>query len=163
AGKVAILDPATGALTALKTGSVAVVAEADSMRSGDDLSPIRAQKTVAVTPSTAPGPKAWITAPSFPLQAATTVGAPQELRVANTGDAPLKVTLKRVEALEGPAGDFLVAADGCTGATVAPGEACTLLVRFAPARVEATSTARLVFADNTADARHTVTVSATST
>jgi hypothetical protein len=163
AGKVAILDPATGALTGLATGQVAVVAEADSMRAGEDLSPIRAQKTIAVTPSTAPGPKAWITAPTFPLQAATTVGPAQELRVANIGDEPLQLAFQRIETLDGPAGDFVVADDGCTGATVAPGDSCTLLVRFAPARLAATSTARFVFSSDAAEGRHTVTVSATST
>ncbi|MDW5593378.1 phosphodiester glycosidase family protein [Conexibacter stalactiti] len=163
AGKVALLDPATGALTALKSGQVAVVAEADSMRTGDDLAPISAQKTVNVVASTAPGPKAWITAPTFAPQPATTFGPAQELRVANTGDEPLELSLKRIETVEGPVGDFVVAADSCTDVTVAPGDACTLLVRFAPQRADATSTARFVFAANTAEVRHTVTVSATST
>ncbi len=162
AGKVAILDPESGQLKALRSGQFALTAEADSMRAGDDLSPIRAQKTVTVTASTAPGPKAWITAPSFPTQQATTVGPVQELRVANTGDEPLEISLKRVETLTGSVGDFIVAADACKDVTIAPGADCTLLVRFAPATVDTTSTARLVFADNTADARHTVTISGSS-
>ena len=45
AGKVAHLDTATRELTALRAGTVTVAVEADSMRDGDDLSPIRAEKT----------------------------------------------------------------------------------------------------------------------
>jgi len=162
ADKVAILDPETGQLTALKSGTVAIAVEADSMRTGDDVAPVRTQKTIDVVASTAPGPKAWIGAPVFPDQAATTIGAGQPVTVSNTGDEPLEVSLEKVVALEGPAGDFVVADDGCK-TTVAPGEACTVLVRFAPSRENATSTARLVFRDNTAEQRHTVTITATST
>ena len=162
-GKVAILDPEDGTLTALKQGQVAIVAEADSMRAGDDLAPIRAQRTVKVTAPVGPGPRLWASAPTFAPQPAGTVGQAQELTVANTGDEPLEVSLARIETLAGAKGDFLVAADGCASGPVAPGEACTLHVRFAPAQANATSTARFVFADNTAERRHTVTVSATST
>jgi Phosphodiester glycosidase/Calcineurin-like phosphoesterase/Collagen triple helix repeat (20 copies) len=163
AGKVAILDPATGELTALKQGQVAIVAEADSMRAGEDLSPIRAQKTVQVTAPTGSGPRAWISAPTFAPQPATTFGPVQELTVANTGDQPLEVALERIETLAGAKGDFIVAADGCAEAAVAPGAACTVHVRFAPAQANATSTARFVFADNTPERRHIVTVTASST
>jgi hypothetical protein len=163
AGKVAILDPEDGRLTALARGQVAIVAEADSMRTGDDIAPIRAQRTVQVTAPVGPGPRAWISAPAFAPQPATTVGPAQELRVANTGDEPLEVALDRIETVDGARGDFIVAADACAAGPVAPGEACTLLIRFAPARADATSTARFVFAANTPERRHAVTVTAAST
>ncbi len=163
ADKVAILDPATGELTALAEGSVDVTVAADSMRDGDDMAPITTTKTIAVRPSTAPGAKAWIAAPTFPDQFANTIGAAQPVTVSNTGDEPLELTLKGVTAVDGPAGDFVVADDACTTKTVAPGGSCTVLVRFAPSRESATSTAKLVFAANTAERRHTVTLSATST
>ncbi|MBB4661162.1 phosphodiester glycosidase family protein [Conexibacter arvalis] len=161
ADKVAIVDPESGQLTALKTGTVAIAVEADSMREGD-LAPIRAQKTIDVVAATGPGPKAWIGTPVFPDQAATTIGAGQPVTISNTGDEPLEIALARVDALEGPAGDFIVADDTCR-AEIAPGAACTVLVRFAPSRENAVSTARLVFRSNTAERRHTVTVSARST
>ena len=163
AGKVAILDPATGRLTALAQGQVAIVAEADSMRAGDDIAPIRAQKTLQVTAPVGPGPRAWISAPVFAPQPASTVGPAQELTVANTGDEPLEIGFDRFQTLAGAAGDFLLAADGCSTAPVAPGAACRLLVRFAPSRADATSTARVVLAGNTPERRHTVTLTATST
>ena len=162
AGKVAILDPGTRELTALRNGTVAIAVEADSMRAGDDLAPIRAQRTVRVVGSTAPGPKAWIAAPVFPDQFATTIGAGQPVTISNTGDEPLEIALDRVEAVDGPQGEFLVADDACRETTVAPGDSCTVLVRFAPARQHATSTARLVFRSNTAERRHLLTVSASS-
>ena len=163
ADKAAILDPRTGALTALSTGTVEVTVAADSMREGDDLAPVTATKTIAVAPSTAPGPKAWISTPVFPDQAATTIGAGQPVTVANTGEEPLQVGLDRVLALEGPQGDFVVADDTCSAVPVASGASCTVLVRFAPSRENARSSARLVFRDNTAEQRHAVTISATST
>jgi hypothetical protein len=162
ADKVAILDPATQELTALQSGSVDVTVEADSMRDSDDMSPIRTTKTIQVTASTAPGPKAWISAPTFPTQSASTIGEGQPVTVSNTGDAPLEVNLDRLVTVDGPAGDFVVADNACKNVTVAPGDSCTVLVRFAPARVNATSSAKLVFSDNTAEQRHTVTITATS-
>jgi hypothetical protein len=163
ADKTAILDPQTGELTALQTGSVDLTVEADSMRDGEDMSPIRTTKTVAVVASTGPGAKASITAPVFPDQFATTIGEGQPVLVANTGDEPLELTLDRIVATDGPQGDFVVADDACSNVTVAPGESCTVLVRFAPSRLNATSSAKLVFSANTAERRHTVTVTATST
>ncbi|HST38665.1 MAG TPA: phosphodiester glycosidase family protein [Conexibacter sp.] len=163
AGKTAILDPASGELTALGNGSVDVTVEADSMREGDDLSPIRTTKTIAVVASTAPGPKAWLSAPVFPDQAATTIGAAQAVTVANTGEEPLELRFEKLVAVDGPQGDFVVAADACNDVTIAPGASCEVLVRFAPQRENATSSAKLVFRANTAEQRHTVTITAAST
>ncbi|MDW5593377.1 phosphodiester glycosidase family protein [Conexibacter stalactiti] len=162
-GKTAILDPATGELTALTDGTVDVTVEADSMRAGDDMSPIRTTKTVAVVASTAPGPKAWLSAPVFPDQAATTIGAAQAVTVANTGDEPLELRFDKLVAVDGPQGDFVVVSDACDDVTIAPGASCEVLVRFAPQRENATSSAKLVFRANTAEQRHTVTISAAST
>jgi hypothetical protein len=161
--KTAILDPQTGELTALKTGTVDVTVETDSMRDSDDMSPTTATKTVDVVASTGPGPKAWVSAPVFPDQAATTIGEGQPVTIANTGDEPLELTLGSIVAVDGPAGDFVVADDTCSDVAVAPGGSCTVLVRFAPSRLNATSSAKLVFGDNTAERRHTVTITANST
>jgi Phosphodiester glycosidase/Collagen triple helix repeat (20 copies)/Calcineurin-like phosphoesterase len=163
AGKAAILDPQSGEVTALSTGTVEVTVAADSMRDDDDLAPVTATKTITVDPSTAPGPKAWISSPVFPDQAATTIGAAQPVTVANTGEEPLQIGLDRVIALDGPQGDFVVADDACSGTVIAPGASCTVLVRFAPSRENAVSRARLVFRGNTAEQRHTVTLTAAST
>ncbi|WP_371785651.1 phosphodiester glycosidase family protein [Streptosporangium subroseum] len=59
AGKVAIFDPRTRALTALHPGSVSVSVTNDSMRAYTDdssLAPITTSKTIQVVPSTGDGP-----------------------------------------------------------------------------------------------------------
>ncbi|MDO8214210.1 metallophosphoesterase, partial [Conexibacter sp. CPCC 206217] len=150
-------------LTALKTGSVDVTVAADSMRDSDDMSPITTTKTINVVAYTGPGAKASITAPVFPDQAATTIGEGQPVTVANTGDEPLELKLGRIVATDGPQGDFVVADNTCSHVAVAPGDSCTVLVRFAPSRQNATSSAKLVFDANTAERRHTVTITANST
>jgi hypothetical protein len=48
AGKVALLDPAAGTITGLSSGQVTVTVENESMRDGDDLSPVKASKTIVV-------------------------------------------------------------------------------------------------------------------
>ncbi|GHF17687.1 hypothetical protein GCM10014715_85920 [Streptomyces spiralis] len=53
-GKVAILDPQTGTLTALRRGSVTVAVTNDSMRAYTDdssLAPITTSKTIEVLPA----------------------------------------------------------------------------------------------------------------
>jgi 3',5'-cyclic AMP phosphodiesterase CpdA len=59
-GKVAILDPRTGTLTALRSGSVTVSVTNDSMRPYTDdgsLAPITTSKTIKVVPSKGDGPR----------------------------------------------------------------------------------------------------------
>ncbi|MDO8213697.1 metallophosphoesterase, partial [Conexibacter sp. CPCC 206217] len=150
-------------LTALKTGSVDVTVAADSMREGDDMSPITTTKTIEVVAPTGPGAKASLSAPVFPDQAATTIGEGQPVLVSNIGDEPLELRLDKIVAVDGPAGDFVVADDACSNVTVAPGDSCAVPVRFAPSRPNATSSAKLVFSANTAERRHTVTITANST
>ena len=75
AGKVAHLDTATRELTALRAGSATVAVEADSMRDGDDLSPIRAEKTINVAPYVAP-PVSGEVGGTVPPTLALTLGAP---------------------------------------------------------------------------------------
>jgi Domain of unknown function DUF11 len=58
-----------------------------------------------------------------------TTSAPQELTVANSGDAPL--TLGEL-ALGGPDASQFSLAAGCSGTTLAPGEGCAVAVSFAP-------------------------------
>lgn len=163
AGKVAILDPATRRLTGLKAGSVTVSVENDSMREGDDLAPVRDERTIEVVPYAGPGPRADVTAPVFPAQAAGTVGRGELVAIRNGGDEPLQLETIRIEAPGGGlSGEFLLA-DACSDRTVAPGAACELLVRFAPAQADVASSARLVIEANTPQARHVVELSATST
>ncbi|HEY4278117.1 MAG TPA: phosphodiester glycosidase family protein [Conexibacter sp.] len=162
ADKVAIFDPVTEQLTALKSGSVALTAAEDSMSTSDDLSPVTATRTIKVVASTADGSQVSIGAPTFPDQAATTISPGQALTISNTGNEPLQIGLDRVETLAGDKGDFIVSDDACSGNPVAPGNACAILVRFAPGHANVTSSAKLVFSDNTAEQRHTVIVTANS-
>jgi hypothetical protein len=153
-GKAAILDPADGSLTGLAPGAVEVSVTNDSMRpyTGEEsLEPITATKTVQIVPNAGPGPAFAANTPVFPTQTVGTIGAGQEVTVTDTGDEPLVISDVSIAATE-PAsrGDFLLADDACTGLTIAPGESCSVLVRFAPARAEVTSTEALVFQTNTA-------------
>ncbi len=110
------------------------------------------------------GPRLEATAPVFPTAAAGTTGIGQWVTATNTGDAD--VTVSRVairEADDASAGDFLLGADRCTGVTLAPSETCKVLVRFSPARENATSTAALVLSSNVAGGTTSVALTATST
>jgi hypothetical protein len=160
ARKVAILDPETRELTGLKTGSVSVKVTNQSMReySGEaSLAPVTTEKTIAVVPYTGDGPRFAAATPVFLEQPVGTLSAGQPVQVTNGGTEPLKITSVTVKPGD-PAsdGDFLIASDSCDGAEVAPGGTCTVLVRFAPARVNADSAAQLVFATNTAEREQTI-------
>jgi hypothetical protein len=83
--------------------------------------------------------------------------------VTNGGDADATISGVRVEESNpGSAGDFILGADHCTGVTIAPGSSCQVLVRFAPGRESATSSAQLVIASDAPDSPLTVTLTATS-
>ena len=75
AGKVAHLDTTTRELTALRAGTATVAVEADSMRDGDDLSPIRTEKTINVAPYVAPPVEGGVGGTVAPTLAVT-LGAP---------------------------------------------------------------------------------------
>jgi exopolysaccharide biosynthesis protein len=159
ARKIAILDPVTRELTALRQGTVDVSVTNDSMREYTDeasLEPIVEKRTITVSPSTGPGPRFSAPTPAFTAQPANTVSAPQTVTVTNTGDAPLRISDVRIEAQGASEGVFQLASETCKSGEIAPGESCRVLVRFAPAQPNVTSSAALVFRTNTADDEHTV-------
>jgi hypothetical protein len=165
AGKTAILDPSDGSLTGLAPGAVEVSVTNDSMRKytgPESLEPITATKTVQIVPFTG-GPTFAANTPVFPTQTVGTMGPGQEVTVTDTGDEPLEISGVSLEATE-PAsrGDFIVADDSCSSMTVQPGESCTVLVRFAPARAAVTSEEALVFATNTSAGEEKVTLTGMS-
>jgi len=166
AEKVAILDPATRTLTALSQGIVTIRVTNDSMRQYTDeesLSPVTAERTLVVGPSTAPGPRFAATEPVFPVQAAHTIGEGEWVVVTNRGDQPLTVGAVAVVAADAQSvGKFLTSGDTCTGASLAPEEECRIRVRFAAGDPYLTSNAALVFSTNTAERRHRVLLTATS-
>jgi hypothetical protein len=164
ARKVAILDPETRQLTALKQGTVKVSVTNDSMREFTDeasLAPIVEEKTIQVGPSTGPGPKVSVSTPVFVAQPAGTISAPQAVTITNSGDQPLKVSDAKIVAEGENEGLFTIASATCDD-EVAPGASCTVLVRFAPAKPNVATSAQLVLSANTADREHTVALSATS-
>ncbi len=164
ARKVAILDPVTRELTALKQGTVTVSVTSESMREFTDeasLAPIVEEQTIEVGPSTGPGPKVSASTPVFVAQPVGTISAPQEVTITNSGDQPLRVSDVRIEASRDAEGLFTIASAAC-GDEIAPGASCRVLVRFAPAKPNVTTTAQLVLTTNTADREHAVALSATS-
>ncbi|MDO9408379.1 phosphodiester glycosidase family protein [Patulibacter sp.] len=167
AGKLAILDPRTRELTGLRTGTLKVAVTNESMREYTDeasLAPITTERTIAVKASTGPGPRFAATVPTFGVQPATTVSPTKVVTVQNGGDRDLTLSAARIVAGDDASkGEFLLADDSCKDRTIAPGASCEVLVRFAPARENATSTAALVFDTNTADREHRVALSGTST
>jgi hypothetical protein len=165
-GKTAILDPSDGSLTGLAPGAVEVSVTNDSMRKytgPESLEPITATKTVKIVPNAGPGPAFAANTPVFPTQQVGTMGPGQEVTVTDTGDEPLEISGVSVEATE-PAsrGDFVVAGDSCSSMTVQPGQSCTVLVRFAPARADVTSEEALVFATITSAGVEKVTLTGLS-
>src|SRR6202000_3461125 len=109
-------------------------------------------------------PELSATAPVFPSQAVGTVGAGQWVTVTNTGIGDAQILdLGIEEAKRESAGDFILAADHCSGAVLNPGQSCEVLVRFSPSRENATSSAQLVIASNAVDSPLTVALTATST
>lgn len=164
ARKVAILDPETRELTALRQGTVKVSVTSDSMREFTDeasLAPIVEEKTIQVAPSTGPGPKVSASTPVFVAQPAGTISLPQAVTITNSGDQPLKVSDVKIDAEGAAEGLFTIASATC-GDEVAPGGSCRVLVRFAPALPNVTTNAKLVLTTNTADGEHTVALTATS-
>ncbi len=167
AGKDAILDPATGALTGLHAGSVEVSVTNDTMRPYTDaasLAPITETKTVQIVPNTGPGPVLSANTPVFPLTPIGFTSPGEVVTVTNSGDQPLVVSGVSIKATD-PAsrGEFTLADDACTGLTVQPGGTCSVLVRYAPGRAGVTSQEALVFTTNTAAGSEEVPLSATST
>jgi hypothetical protein len=166
AGKIAILDPRTRELTGLRTGTLKVAVENESMREYTDeasLAPVTTEKTIEVRAYSGPGPRFSANVPVFTQQPTGTLSPGTAVTVTNQGDQPLTLSDAKVVS-DDPAsvGDFLIAANSC-GAELAPGASCEVLVRFAPQRTNATSTAALEFETNTADRTHRVALSGVST
>lgn len=111
------------------------------------------------------GPLLSASAPVFPAQAAGTVGRGQWVTVTNTGDEHLELGDVRIKAADRDSvGEFLLSGeDGCAGMSLAPQATCEVLVRHAPARENAISTANLVFEANVAGGEAHVALTATST
>jgi uncharacterized protein YjiK len=103
------------------------------------------------------------TAPVFPTQAVGTVGPGQWVKVTNEGDAAATILDVGIEADHASAGDFVLAADDCSGETLSPGAGCEVLVRFSPSREDATSNAQLVITSNDPASPLSVGLTATST
>jgi uncharacterized protein YjiK len=109
-------------------------------------------------------PELSATAPVFPSQAVGTVGPGQWVTVTNTGIGQAQILDVGIEeANRESAGDFILAADHCSGAVLNPGQSCEVLVRFSPSRENATSSAQLVIASNAVDSPLTLALTATST
>ena len=103
-------------------------------------------------------------APVFPAQPVGTVGPGQWVKVTNTGSAA--ATISAVEIAEEnreSAGDFIVAADHCSGQTLAIHGSCEVLVRFSPGRANAASAAHLLVASDAPDSPLSVSLAGTST
>jgi virginiamycin B lyase len=86
-----------------------------------------------------PAGAATASAPSltFASQPLDTYSTPQALTVTNTGHGILQIAKAQVTA--GDTDDFLITTDTCSGATLWPGEACTVDVRFGPTAPSARS------------------------
>jgi uncharacterized protein YjiK len=103
------------------------------------------------------------TAPVFPTQAANTIGPGQWVTVTNDGTAAADISRVQIEATDwNSTGDFILGADQCTDATLAPGDSCEVMVRFAPGRENAQSTANLGVISNAVNSPLSVSLTATS-
>jgi uncharacterized protein YjiK len=112
---------------------------------------------------TPPAPALAATAPVFPAQAVGTTGPGLWVTVTNNGDAPATILDVSIEADHADAGDFLLAADDCSGEVIAAGASCEVMVRFSPSRENATSNAHLIVASNDPASPLSVALTATST
>jgi hypothetical protein len=61
-----------------------------------------------------------------------TLSSAASVAISNSGSGPVQIG--DVELLGADSGDFTVSADSCSGAVLAAGSACTVVVRFAPAQ-----------------------------
>jgi hypothetical protein len=102
--------------------------------------------------------------PAFPSQAAGTIGPSQTVVVTNSGDQPATVTAVKVrEADPDSADEFLLTYEDCTDAPLPPGATCHVRLRYAPGRVDATTTANLVLKANVWGGEAVALLTATST
>lgn len=164
-GKVAVLDPETRTLTALRRGSVTVSVANDAMRPYDgeaSLAPVTTSATIAVVPAANAGPRITAEAPVFTEQPVGTRGQVQKVTVTSTGTEPVRI--RSVDVVDDERhGPFDVDRDRCADRTLAPGRTCEVWVRFDPERPGVTSQAELVLATNGVERTVTVPLTGTST
>lgn len=100
---------------------------------------------------------------AFPAQKANTIGAARAFTMTNTGSNVLHLGRVLTEDDDQvSADDFLISGNTCASASLDPGETCVVRLRFAPAREDATSTARLVIESDVVAGRSTVTLTGVS-
>jgi streptogramin lyase len=109
---------------------------------------------------TGPGVAIDPTSHDFGDHAVGTTSDARQFTVSNTGTAPLEVEEVSIDGAN--AGDFAVTDDDCSGATVQPGDACTLAVTFTPGGT-GTRAATLAIADNAEGSPHTAALAGTGT
>jgi uncharacterized protein YjiK len=112
---------------------------------------------------TPPAPALVATAPVFPNQAVGTTGPGQWVTITNDGNATAFIQHVSIEADHANAGDFLRAADDCSGAELSVGASCEVMVRFSPSRENASSSAHLIVESNDPAGPLSVVLTATST
>ncbi|HET6999016.1 MAG TPA: leucine-rich repeat domain-containing protein [Solirubrobacterales bacterium] len=101
---------------------------------------------------------------AFPDQAANTIGSAKEVTVTNGGSNVLHVGhVYTDDEDQASADDFLLSGDSCSGRVLAPTESCAVRVRFAPARQNTTSDARLVIESDIPGGSSIVALTGTST
>lgn len=164
-GKVAVLDPETRTLTALRRGEVTVSVTNDAMRPYDgaaSLTPVTTSETIQVVPSAGDGPRISAEAPVFTTQPVGTRGQVQKVTITSTGTEPVRIRSVDV-ADDERRSPFGVDHDRCSDRTLAPGRTCVVWVRFDPVRPDETSAAELVVRTNGVDRTVTVPLTGTST
>jgi Abnormal spindle-like microcephaly-assoc'd, ASPM-SPD-2-Hydin len=109
------------------------------------------------TSTTAPVASVSPTSISFGNQVVGTKSSQHTITVTNTGNANLVIPVNGVTVTDPT--DFKISSDTCatssTGSTIVPGQSCTFVVTFAPARV-ATFSATIHIFDNAAGSPQTV-------
>ncbi|GAB2497668.1 phosphodiester glycosidase family protein [Promicromonospora xylanilytica] len=164
-GKVAVLDPETRTLTALRRGEVTVSVSNDAMRPYDgagSLDPVTTSETIEVVPAANAGPRITAEAPVFTAQPVGTHGQVQKVTVTSTGTTPARIRSVAVDDGERRS-PFRVERDRCSDRTLAPGRTCEVWVRFDPVRPDVTSTADLVLRTHGAEGTVRVPLTGTST
>jgi hypothetical protein len=118
-------------------------------------------QTVSLS-GTGTAPLVSLSAPGlgFGNQTVSTTSAAQAETVTNTGTANLTISTVTMGGTN--ASDFATSADTCTGATIAPNNACTVSVTFTPSGTGSRS-ASLNFTDNASNSPQTVALSGSGT
>lgn len=113
-----------------------------------------------VTPGVQVHPTAGVSTHSLRFGDVRVTGTsqPQTVELANTGGGSLSVSSLRISGAD--AADFKLAADGCTGRSLAGGQRCTASVTFTPG-ARGSRSAQLSITDNAPDTRQTVSLSGT--